>query len=125
MTAILSPRLASLAGRPPNSNSVTLKVPATLSLLSAGNLFAQCSAATQLSNGERPGNIDWGPNDFDVFEGDRCIGRIFLSPASPPDCNWMWTITDRYYPPSIHSHDYSATREQAMADFKAQWTGGA
>ena len=38
---------------------------------------------------------DWGPNDFDVLDAGRCIGRIFLSPQSPSDRNWMWTITPR------------------------------
>ena len=69
----------------------------------------------------RLGAIDCGPNDYDVLDADRCIGRIFLSPQSPPDRNWMWTITAGEYPPSIHSRGYSATHEQAMADFKAQW----
>ena len=62
-----------------------------------------------------------GGNDYTVLDGDRIIGRIFLSPASPPDRNWMWTITARDYPRSIHSRGYSATREKATADFKAQW----
>jgi hypothetical protein len=30
-------------------------------------------------------------------------------------------ITAREIPPSVHNHGYSATREQAMADFKKQW----
>ena len=34
---------------------------------------------------------------------------------------WFWTITAMDYPRTIHSRGYSATREQAMADFKAQW----
>ena len=71
----------------------------------------------------RQGNIEWGPNDFDVCKDDRRIGRIFLSPASPPDRNWIWTITARDYPRSIHSRGDSATREEAMAYFKAQWVG--
>jgi len=33
----------------------------------------------------------------------------------------MWTITAREYPPTIYSRGYSATREEAMADFKKQW----
>jgi hypothetical protein len=74
------------------------------------------------ANKSRPGTIDWGLNDFDVLNADRCIGRIFLSPGSPPDRNWMWTITARDYPRSIHTRGYSATREQAMADFRAQWS---
>jgi hypothetical protein len=60
-------------------------------------------------------------DDHVVLDGGRVIGRIFLSPQSPADRNWMWTITARDYPRSIHSRGYSATREEAMADFKAQW----
>ena len=70
------------------------------------------------ANKNRPGAIDWGRNDFDVLDADRCVGRIFLSPASPPDRNWMWTITAREFPRSIHTRGYSETREEAMADFK-------
>ena len=73
------------------------------------------------ANKNRLGAIDWGPNDFDVCVSDRCIGRIFLSPQSQPDRSWMWTITARDYPRTIHSRGYSATREEAMADFKKQW----
>jgi hypothetical protein len=29
------------------------------------------------------------------------------------------------FPPSTHNHCYAATREQAMAEFKAQWASGA
>jgi hypothetical protein len=28
------------------------------------------------------------------------------------------------YPPSVYTKGYSATREQAMADFKARWLSG-
>jgi hypothetical protein len=55
-------------------------------------------------------------DDFDLFDGDRCVGRIFLSPHSPPDRNWMGTIAAREYPPTIHNRGYSPTREQAMAN---------
>jgi hypothetical protein len=61
-----------------------------------------------------------GGNDYTVFDGDRAIGQYFMSPASPPDRNWMWTITAREQPRSIHSRGYSETREQAMTDFKTQ-----
>ena len=73
------------------------------------------------ANKNRLGAIDWGPDDFDVCVSDRCIGRIFLAPQSPPDRSWMWTITARDYPRTIHSRGYSATREQAMAELKARW----
>ena len=35
------------------------------------------------ANKNRLGAVDWGPNDFDVCDGDRCIGRIFLSVQAP------------------------------------------
>jgi hypothetical protein len=60
-------------------------------------------------------------DDYVVLDGGRCVGRIFLSPQSPPDRNWMWTITAVDFTPSIDNRGYSATREQAMMDFKAQW----
>jgi hypothetical protein len=60
-------------------------------------------------------------NDRVVLCDGDVIGRIFLSPQSPPDRNWMWTITAMEYPRTIHSRGYSETREQAMAEFKAQW----
>jgi hypothetical protein len=34
---------------------------------------------------------------------------------------WFWTITAATIRGTIHSRGYSATREQAMQDFKAQW----
>ena len=60
-------------------------------------------------------------NDYVVLHGGRVVGRIFLSPQAPQGCPWFWTITAREHPASIHSRGYSATREQAMAHFKAQW----
>ena len=32
---------------------------------------------------------------------------------------WFWTISAREYPRSVHRPGYSATREQAIADFKS------
>jgi hypothetical protein len=49
------------------------------------------------------------------------VGRIMLHPQAPKDLPWFWTITARQVPPSVHNHGYAATREQAMADFKARW----
>ena len=77
------------------------------------------------ANKNRLGAVEWGPNDFDVIEGDRCIGRIFLSAQAPQGCPWFWTITAREYPPTTHSRGYSTTREQAMMEFKAQWLNSA
>jgi hypothetical protein len=60
-------------------------------------------------------------DDHVVLDGGRVIGRIFMPPQAPERQPWFWTITAREHPTSIHSRGYSGTREQAMADFKAQW----
>jgi hypothetical protein len=44
-----------------------------------------------------------------------------LHPQAPGGQPWFWTITAREAKPSTANHSYAATREQAMADFKARW----
>jgi hypothetical protein len=64
----------------------------------------------------------WSPDDYDVRDSHgKVVGRIMLHPQAPKDQPWFWTITAREIPPSIHNRGYSATREQAMADFKMRW----
>jgi hypothetical protein len=61
-------------------------------------------------------------NDFVVLDGARVVGRIFLHPQSPPmQSPWFWTITAPDTPSLLEKHGCSATREEAMADFKARW----
>ena len=64
-------------------------------------------------------------DDYLVLDGTRkVIGRIMLHPQAPKDQPWFWTITALEQPPSIDNKGYSATREEAMADFKEQWLSG-
>jgi hypothetical protein len=43
-------------------------------------------------------------------------------PRAPDGHPWFWTITDDPdIPPSLDKRGYSATREDAMSDFKARW----
>jgi hypothetical protein len=60
-----------------------------------------------------------GAQTFDVSDTGRCVGRIFVSPRALASASVVWTITAREYPRTIHSRGYSATREQAMKDFKS------
>jgi hypothetical protein len=63
----------------------------------------------------------WSDDDYIVRAGRKVVGRITLQPRVLKDLSWFWTITAREIPPSIHNRGYSATREQAMADFKKRW----
>ena len=67
----------------------------------------------------------WDHEDFEVFDGDRCIGRIMrtkhgrLKHAST-DRQWFWTIIV-CVPQRVGDRGYAESQEQAMADFKAAW----
>jgi hypothetical protein len=59
-------------------------------------------------------------NDFDVFDGDRLVGRILWNPDCSPRRSWSWSILLRNRP-RMRDHGYAATREIALEKFKARW----
>jgi hypothetical protein len=62
----------------------------------------------------------WADEDYIVRDRVRTHNA---SPASTQDRPWFSTITAPDIPPSIDKRGYSATREQAMADFKGAVDG--
>jgi len=66
---------------------------------------------------------EWStPDEYDVCDrAGKVVGRIRRHPEAPEIHPWLWTITTREGPPSVHNHGYSGTREQALTDFEAGW----
>jgi hypothetical protein len=62
-------------------------------------------------------------DDYVVLEDGRAIGRMVRLPNPPKGRPWFWAITAADKTPSDRKKGYADTREQAMADFKARWSG--
>jgi hypothetical protein len=59
-------------------------------------------------------------NDFEVLDADRKpVGRIMWTHAASRETPWFWSIMR--VPQSTADRGYAASREQAMADFKAAY----
>ena len=67
-------------------------------------------------------NRGGGDDDFDVRDGDRVIGRIVRHPQAPNEAPWFWAVTAESHKPSLTDRGYAASREDAMAQFKTQWS---
>ena len=78
-----------------------------------------CALTLVRANKSRPSG-EWSRDDYDVYDGDRVIGRIFLHPQAPHGRPRFWSITAGEAKSSIFNKGYAASREQAMADFKAR-----
>jgi hypothetical protein len=70
--------------------------------------------ATKSRNGES------SHDDYDMRDSlGKVVGSIL---RHPKDRLWFWTITAREIQQSVQNHGYSATRKQAIADFKTRWS---
>jgi hypothetical protein len=67
------------------------------------------------AQGRRPGT--WGPDDYDVFDGNREVGRIRRMDAATE--LWWWGVS--FMITRRKSYGTAGSREEAMAAFKAEY----
>ena len=63
-----------------------------------------------------------GDDDYDVFDGDKVIGRIVRHPQAPMEAPWFWVIVAQGRKRSLADRGYAISREQAIAQFRTQWS---
>ena len=66
---------------------------------------------------------DWSDDDYDVVDAEGIVGRILYAAANytgGPERPWFWSITCKF-PSEPADRGNAATREEAMAAFKARW----
>jgi hypothetical protein len=63
----------------------------------------------------------WQDEDYDVFADGKVVGRIYedASASTPP--RWVWFVTEIVPVVSNVTNGTAATREEAMAKFRAAW----
>jgi hypothetical protein len=64
---------------------------------------------------------EWSEDDFDVLTDNAVVGRIFKVHAAPQGTPWMWTLAFGHHEDRSPTHDYAATREDAMVAFAKSW----
>jgi hypothetical protein len=64
----------------------------------------------------------WKDEDYDVIADGKVVGRILQENTSgPPELRWGWSITVIVAATKGVTNGTAATREQAMARFRAAW----
>ena len=65
----------------------------------------------------------WQDEDYDVLADGKVVGRIYedASASTPPELRWFWSVTAIVPATRGKTNGTAATREEAMARFRAAW----
>jgi hypothetical protein len=65
----------------------------------------------------------WSDEDYDVLADGKVVGRIYEDAhfSTPVELRWFWSITAIWPAIPNVTNGTAATREEAMAKFRAAW----
>jgi hypothetical protein len=69
------------------------------------------------ANTARPSG-SWEDEDFDVFNGEQCVGRIYRV-TDQPDSLWFWGVCFQVI--ARKSYGYTDSLDEAKAAFRAEY----
>jgi hypothetical protein len=69
------------------------------------------------ANASRKGG-HWSDDDYDVFDGDREVGRIYCV-TDMPDSPWFWEVS--FQLTGRKSYGHADSLEEAKAAFRAEY----
>jgi hypothetical protein len=81
------------------------------------NLATAMHLVLRRANISRSGG-SWSETDFDVFDGDRKVGRIYRL-DDRPDSAWFWGVS--FQLTGRKSYGHAASIDEAKAAFKAEY----
>lgn len=61
----------------------------------------------------------FGDDDYVVKHGGNVVGRIYHTHTTPEHISWFWSLLVTPQPADCRGHE--ATKEAAMAGFRARW----
>ena len=61
----------------------------------------------------------WDDDDFDVFDGDRDVGRIYLVDGFGGTETWFWGVS--FQVTKRKSYGYATSLDAAKAGFRAEY----
>ena len=63
----------------------------------------------------------WRGDDYDVFDGTRCVGRIYLVDRYGGNETWFWGLAFECQRPARKSYGRTGSLEEAKTAFRAEY----